>query len=258
MPDVGNQPRSVVVGAAGTLGWAICRAFLSSGANVCGLDVKSPPEEVSDVQWIRADVTSDASLEEAAALVWSSGPVDSVVYAAGTIALGEVTCLNWSDYRRIMDVNLDGAFRVARTFGRRMIDALQTTTSSTQPTFVFISSIGGKRGAAYGSAYSASKFGVIGLTQSFAAEMAGYGIRVNAVCPGNVDSPMLRQVAEEVAKIRNERADDLMAHYEASALLHRLVDPDEIASTVLWLTSPASSAVTGSAIDVDAGALRSA
>ena len=154
-----------------------------------------------------------------------------------------------------MDVNLDGAFRVARTFGRRMIAALQIGTHSTRPTFVFISSIGGKRGAAYGSAYSASKFGVIGLTQSFAAEMAGYGIRVNAVCPGNVDSPMLRQVAEEVAEIRNEQSNTMMARYEAGSLLNRLVAPDEIASSVLWLTSPASSAVTGSAVTVDAGAL---
>ncbi len=251
-----DSHRAVVIGAGGAIGGAIGHAYAEAGATVWAADVDMTSVEVlthalgagahraSDV-----DVTDPASVERLADAVWRDGPVDSVVYTAGVAFTASVADTDWPDYRRLMAVNVDGAFYVAGAFARRMLAAERGGS------FLFLSSMAGKRGEAGASAYCASKFALIGLTQSFAVEVAARGIRVNALCPGNVDSPLLRRVARDVARREGRAETNVYDDFARVAAARRLVRPDEVAAVAVWLASPLASAVTGEAINVDAGAL---
>lgn len=250
-----NRPHvAVVIGGGGTIGAACLRALAAAGATVWSVDrheegaARSIAGLPGAPKSAACDVTDAQAMEALAAKI---GDVDSVIYAAGVNADGGVADIDWTVYRRVMAVNLDGAFHTASAFARRMIARQQGGA------FVFLSSTAGLRGEAGASIYCASKFGLIGLTECLAAELSRHGVRVNAVCPGNVDSPMLRDVAAKIAqRIGADMAEvwESMAHSGAAT---RLVDPDEVANLCLHLVSPASSAITGTTIRVDAGALLS-
>lgn len=251
-----SLPHTVaVLGAGGAIGRATCRAFAGAGAVVraADLDGDAAAEAVSELEGdhlsAAVDVTGVEDLERLARRVWERGPVDSVVYAPGVVFTSDVADTNPGDYRRLMAVNLDGAFYAARTFVKHMLEAERGGS------FVFISSVAGKRGEAGASAYCASKFGLIGLVQSFAAEVGSRSIRVNAVCPGNVESPMLERVARDIAVHRDWDEEDVRKEMADVAAAGRLVSPEEVAAAGLWLCSPAASAVTGEAINVDGGML---
>jgi NAD(P)-dependent dehydrogenase (short-subunit alcohol dehydrogenase family) len=177
------------------------------------------------------------------------GVLDSIVYSAGIVFDDEIVDMDWAQYRKLMAVNLDGAFHTAAAFGRVMIDANRTGA------FVFISSISGLRGEPSASAYCASKFGLIGMVESFAAEVNRHGIRVNAVCPGNVDSPLLRGVAAELGRRQSRDAAEFLGEFARAGSAQRLVRPDEVAQLCLFLASPAAAAITGATLRVDCGAM---
>lgn len=246
----------MVLGAAGTLGRAICAAFAEAGARVhaVDLDVDAARSAINGLPGAghaaaAADTTVPASVAAAVDEAFAAGPVDSTVYAAGVTFTRDVAESDWSEYRRLMAVNLDGAFHVSAAVGRRLLDGRHGGA------ITIIASTAGKRGEAGAAAYCASKFGVLGLVESFAAEVAAAGIRVNALCPGNVESPMLERVARMQAERTGAMADALLASYAAEAAAGRLVRPEEVAQAALWLSSPAASGVTGESLNVDAGAL---
>jgi NAD(P)-dependent dehydrogenase (short-subunit alcohol dehydrogenase family) len=246
---------AVVVGAAGAIGSAICRAYVEAGAHIWILDLDETKgrrlaEDLGEgARSARVDVTDPDDLRRAAALVWERSPFDSLVYAPGIDVTANVTELDSEDYRRVMATNLDGAFYTASAFGKRMLSAARPGS------FVFISSVAGKRGEAGASAYCASKFGMIGLVQSFAAEVAEQGIRVNAICPGNVDSPLLRSIASSMAEREGVGAEAIMDGMIEAAAARRLVSVEEVAAVALWLASDSAAGVTGASINVDAGTL---
>jgi NAD(P)-dependent dehydrogenase (short-subunit alcohol dehydrogenase family) len=247
-----DRQRAAVVGAGGAIGRAICRAYACAGATVVALDldVDAARSALADLTGnhaaARVDVTDLESVEQAAV---ESGEIDSVVYSAGVAFTSNVTDTDWSRYRRLMAVNLDGAFYVGAAFARRMLDAGRPGS------FVFISSTAGLRGEGGASAYCASKFGLIGFAESFAAELTTAGIRVNAVCPGNVDSPLLRAVAADVATREGLPAEEVLHRFAHDGAAQRLVNPDDIAAAAVWLTSPGAAAITGTTVRVDAGQL---
>ena len=146
-----------------------------------------------------------------------------------------------------MAINLDGAFFVGGAFSRRMVDARRGGS------FVYLSSTAGLRGEAGASAYCASKFGINGLMESLAAELSPAGIRANAVAPGNVDSPMLRAVAENQAEREGATPEEMLDRYAHAGGAVRLVDPAEVGAAVVWLASPLASGVTGHVVRVDVG-----
>jgi NAD(P)-dependent dehydrogenase (short-subunit alcohol dehydrogenase family) len=247
--------RAVVVGAAGAIGAAICSAYAAAGARVVALDLEGEASR----QMVAAlggehtsgilDVTDSDAVNREAELIYAGGPVDSIVYAAGVEFTADLIHIDWTAYRALMAVNLDGAFYVAQAFGTQMLAAGRGGS------FAFLSSTAGKRGEAGAGAYCASKFGLLGLVESFAAEVATSGVRVNAVCPGNVESPMLESVARSIAQREGLTVGQVLDRFAGQAAAGRLVQPDEVAAVVVWLASSLASAVTGEAIDVDAGAL---
>jgi NAD(P)-dependent dehydrogenase (short-subunit alcohol dehydrogenase family) len=243
---------AVVVGAGGALGRAICRACARAGARVTALDrdegaaaaaVAGAPGGPHAAHAL--DVTDLDAVRAAAA---RAGAVDSVVYAAGLTATFDVLDTDWDAYHRLLDVNLHGALRVAQAFGAAMVAARRPGS------FAFLSSTAGLRGEAGASAYCASKFGLRGLVESFAAEMAPHGIRVNAICPGDVDSPMLREVAAGQAARAGVAAGEVLAAYAAASPAGRLVRPEEVAGVAVWLASPLAAGVAGESVTVDLGA----
>jgi NAD(P)-dependent dehydrogenase (short-subunit alcohol dehydrogenase family) len=241
-----------VIGAGGAIGAAICRAYARAGATVVALDldVEAARRALVDLGADHAaapvDVTDVESVERAAS---GSGGIDAVVYSAGIAFTSDVTDTDWSSYRRLMAVNLDGAFHVGAAFARPMLE------TGRRGSFVFISSTAGQRGEAGASAYCASKSGLIGFAESFAAELAPAGIRVNTLCPGNVDTPLLRSVAAEVAAREGASPEEVLDRFAHEGAAQRLVTPHDVAETVVWLTSPSAAAITGTTVRVDAGQL---
>jgi NAD(P)-dependent dehydrogenase (short-subunit alcohol dehydrogenase family) len=246
---------AVILGAGGDIGHATCRSFADSGITVWAVDIDEPAAVktasslVGEHHAAAVDVTDAADVEALAARIWELTPFDSVVYAAGTVFTADVVATDWSEYRHLMAVNLDGAFYCAASFVGHMLGAGKPGS------LVFLSSMAGRRGEAGASAYCASKFGLIGLVQSLAAEVAEHGIRVNAVCPGNVRSRMLDRVIRDIATRGGTDPRHVESALVDSAAAKRLVEAEEVAEACLWLCSPRASAVTGEALGVDAGVL---
>lgn len=255
MSTHGNSHVAVVVGGGGTIGAACVKALAHAGATVWSLDrsAEQAAHAIAGLPGVHRNRACDVTDAHAmAALAAEIGDVDSLVYAAGLNADGAVVDIDWSVYRRVMAVNLDGAFHTAAAFAKPMI------TRGKGGAFVFLSSTAGLRGEAGASIYCATKFGLIGFTESLAAELSAHGIRANVVCPGNVDSPMLREVAKNIAERVGADPAEVWESMARSGAATRLVNPKEVASLCLHLVSPASAAITGTTIRVDAGAMLSA
>lgn len=239
--------RVAIIGAAGGIGRACVTAMAEAGWQVLAADLEAP-RDAGGAQAVALDVTDAGAVQDAAR---AAGSVDAVIYAAGTVATMPIHETDFSVWRRIMAVNLDGAAHVAQAFSAGMIARGQGGA------FVFLSSAAGVRGEAGASAYSASKAGLIGLTESMAAELTPHDIRVNAVAPGNVDTPMLRDVARGIAANTGQTEAEVWEALARTGAARRLVTPTEVARVCAVLCSPDFTAVTGAVMPVDAGYLLS-
>lgn len=235
----------VVTGSASGIGAAIAARFIGAGATVCGID-RSPysnPEGFALTSSV--DVSDSADVDaHIAEVIKKFGHIDVLVNTAGvgvqaeTFTRGhEVTQPEW---QKVLDVNLTGSFNTARA----ALPALVESRGS----IVNISSIMGLVGTVGALAYVASKAGVLGLTKGLALEYAPDGVRVNAVCPGFVDTPMVRRHLEQSGDPAAE-----LAKLNATHPVGRIGQPSEIADAVLWLASDSASFVTGASIPVDGG-----
>ncbi len=241
---------ALVTGAASGLGLATARAFAQSGASVVLADwnekaVQSAAEglaaEGHKTLAIGCDVSDDAQVEAMVEqTVATFGRLDAAYNNAGVQnVLAETADSPRDDYDRVMAINLRGVWSCMKFELRQM-------RNQGSGAIVNCSSLGGLVGGAERGTYHAAKHGVLGLTKSAALENAARGIRVNAVCPGLIDTPM---------------ADQMKAGGQAEALegmlkmvpIGRYGRPDEIADAVLWLCSDASSFVVGQSISVDGG-----
>jgi NAD(P)-dependent dehydrogenase (short-subunit alcohol dehydrogenase family) len=228
--------RALVTGAAGGLGNAIVLAFREHGAEVVGADIDSADGLVA------CDVTDELSVRNA----FAGGPFDDVVHAAGTVAIGNVRDTELETFRRVLDVNLVGAFLVGREAARQAVSG---------STITFIASQAGRKGGAGWSAYCASKFGMIGFAESLAQELAREGARVNSVCPGTVDTPMTRHAIRRLSEQCGEAAETIGARYVGGIPFGRFATPGEIADVCVFLASPLARYVAGASLVVDGGEL---
>jgi NAD(P)-dependent dehydrogenase (short-subunit alcohol dehydrogenase family) len=242
----------IVTGAASGIGRATAARLLDEGASVMGADVTddvaSPVGDAGD-RWafVPTDVTDeDAVVALVGAAVELSGAVDGLVNAAGVAGGGPVHMLPVGEWDRVIAVNLTGTFLTAKHVIAQMLRQ-PVRDDGQRGSVVTVASIEGLEGTAGGSAYSASKGGVVILTKNMAIDYAGRGIRVNAVCPGFVETPMTEMIFGPGMEVA--RADILREH----KLGRRMGRPEEIAAAAAYLLSDDASFVTGHALPVDGG-----
>ncbi|GAA2775117.1 SDR family NAD(P)-dependent oxidoreductase [Saccharopolyspora taberi] len=193
------------------------------------------------------DVTTDVdAVFDAVEQRW--GTVDVVVLNAGTASSAPLTGTTDEQWQRALEVNLTAPFR----FLRRAVPGM---TSAGWGRVVVIASIAAKRGDPYVTAYTASKHGVLGLVRAAAAELAGTGVTVNAVCPGFVDTAMTESTISNITAKTGRSAQEARRILENRQPIGRLITPGEVADAVeLCLLSDA---ITGQSINVDGGAVQS-
>lgn len=225
---------AVVTGGASGIGAASATRLGAEGATVVTVDVADGADRQLDVR----DEEAIAALF--ADVVAEHSRVDIVVNAAGVAGGGPVHILDETEWDRVVDINLKGTFLVAK---HAAIAMLPLKSGS----IVNIASIEGLEGTEGGSSYNASKGGVVMLTKSIAIDYGRRGIRVNCICPGAIDTPMLRSIIDP----------DGMASYtermREEHLLGRFGQASEVAAAVAFLASDDASFITGHALVVDGG-----
>jgi glucose 1-dehydrogenase len=245
---------ALVTGAAGGMGRAITLALAGAGASVVAGDVaeeglQETARAANDLGggWVEALVTDVGSAADVEALVGAArerfGGLDCAVNAAAIeIETGPLVDCDEEVFDRLVRVNLKSVFLCLKYELRLMLD------QGRGGAIVNIASTNSVRPQPHQSGYTATKHGVLGLTRNAAMEAAPHGIRVNAICPGAIDTPMLRSAMDRRGRTMEDVTNRL-------SLLGRIGQPDEIAQAALWLCSDASSYTVGHALAVDGGYL---
>lgn len=240
-----------VTGGGRGIGAAIARTFAEAGARVTisgrGVDTlqvsaASLRDNGHEVRAMHLDVADEASVSSAFADATAAfGPVGILVNNAGQAASGTVAETSLDTWTRVLAVNLTGAFLCSRAVVPGMVEAGRGR-------IVNVASTAGLRGVPHVAAYAASKHGLIGLTRSLALEVARRGITVNAVCPGYTESDMAEQAIEALVRGRGESREQAKARLARTNAIGRLLRPEEIAETVVWLCSDAGASITGETV----------
>jgi meso-butanediol dehydrogenase/(S,S)-butanediol dehydrogenase/diacetyl reductase len=237
---------AIVTGAASGMGAATARELATRGAHVLVVDrdeagAQSIAEAIEGDRAV-GDVSDAAFCEKTVALaIAQHGKLDILVNAAGVMVRSPAHATSDADWRQIFAVNVDGVFFMCRA-------ALSSMRAQGSGTIVNFGSVWGEVGSAGHAAYAATKGAVHQLTRSMALEHARDGIRVNAVCPGEIRTPMLAS-----ARPSPPSEADLLALADATIPMGRLGEPEEVARVVAFLASEEASYMTGAMIEVDAG-----
>ncbi len=233
--------RAVVTGGASGIGRATAQRLTAEGASVVIID-RSPRSPGDGGELIQCDVSSPRQVADAflAAAKLLGGPADVLVNAAGIYQIRPLIELSPDEWDETIAVNLRGPFLACQAFATMLIDSGQPgAIVNIASTAALIADPAEPAGH-----YNASKAGVLSLTRQMAVEWAAHGIRVNAVCPGVIDTPMLRLMDDPAAG---------QAYLETGVPLRRLGTAGEVAATIVFLASQDASYLTGTAVVVDGG-----
>jgi NAD(P)-dependent dehydrogenase (short-subunit alcohol dehydrogenase family) len=177
------------------------------------------------------------------------GPIDIVVANAGAAESAPALKISAEHWQRMIGVNLTGAFLTVQA---ALSDVMREGEGTRR--IVFTASTAGLKGYPYVAAYCAAKHGVVGLARALAAELKPAGVTVNAICPGFTDTPLLDTSAAAIASKTGRTVAEARATLAKDNADGRLISPDDVAAKVLWLCSPAATAINGEAIVIAGGA----
>ena len=232
--------RALVTGAASGIGEAIARAFVAQGAQVVLADQNAQglQKVASDLAPSAESHTFDqADLSSIEALAAAAGDVDILVNNAGIAVRGPLADLNWTDLRRLVDVNLVGPIALTRLIGETMVRRRSGTIINISSQMAF-------NGARHRSVYSSTKAAIVQFTKTAALEWGPWGIRVNCIAPGRTITPINTELLADPVE------------YETGLQripLQRYGQPDDIANAALFLASEAAAYITGHTVVVDGG-----
>jgi NAD(P)-dependent dehydrogenase (short-subunit alcohol dehydrogenase family) len=244
---VSAEPVVLVTGGSNGIGRATVERFVTGGWRAIVIDRAPYADTASSgvVRSVLTDVTDVAALDAAVSeAIAAAGRLDAAVVAAGVWSEGPIETVTEDEFDRVFDVNVRGVVFTARA----VVPALRETRGSLT-LLASDAGIQGNRGAAL---YCASKGAVVLFAKTLALDLAPDGVRVNAVCPGDVDTPMLQGQADAMGDGRDDYLRRLLAGYPQGEHA-RFIDPTEVAELIWFLAQPAARAITGAAISIDQG-----
>ena len=234
-----RNPRVVVItGAASGIGHATAALFRDLGDVVFGLDIA--PTVPDGVTYVECNVADRSSVETAiATCVAERGRIDVLANIAGVVQFGRFETITDDEWDRVQAIDLKGPFLVMQT-------ALPYVKAC-RGTIVNVSSVAGNKVQPYAAAYVAAKGGLTAMTKGLALELAPDGVRVNAVCPGSVDTPIIAEVAARFPDNLDPRVmDRLMAMLPGEA-----ITPAELGPSIVYLASPEARMISGAVLAFD-------
>jgi NAD(P)-dependent dehydrogenase (short-subunit alcohol dehydrogenase family) len=233
---------AVITGGASGIGAATAKLFVENGAKVVLVDLNEEKGHAFEAElkaagaealFVKANITSEEDVQNIfAKTIEAFGKLDVVFNNAGIGRVTPTEDLAYSEWRNTVNVDLDGVFLVAQAAIRQMLKAGGGTIVNTASMYGWVGSPGS-------AAYNAAKGGVINLTRSLALEYAARGIRVNALCPGFIDTPIIPEESKETLR--------------SMTPMQRLGQSEEMAKAVLFMASDDSSFMTGNTLTVDGG-----
>ena len=255
--DLGLKGKvAIVTGGALGIGASIVEGFVKEGANVIIADndfdaaqqlAEKMPTNESRILAIKTDVTVKSDADNLVATTLNEfGMIDILVNNAGVVSDINFVDLEEAEWDRICDVNIKGVYLVTRAVVPHMM-------SSRYGKIINLSSLAGKRGNIGLAHYCASKFAVLGITQSLAKELGQYNINVNAVCPGIVGTTMWDILLDARSRRQNLSREQIWDSWMEQIPLKRPQTPEDMANVVLFLSSEISRNITGEAISVNGG-----
>ena len=257
-----HDRHALITGAGSGIGAAVALALAQQGARLT-LAGRSHDKLQQQAERLRAqvpdlavvlapmDITDPHAVQAAAQQAQAQlGPVNILVNNAGQAQSQPFVRTDAALWQQMLDVNLSGTFHVTQAVLAGMLEAAGTGTPGR---IVNIASTAGLMGYAYVSAYVAAKHGVVGLTKALALELARKNITVNALCPGYTETEIVQETVRNIVGKTGQSETQARQALTARNPQQRLVLPEEVAQSVVWLCAPGSSAVNGQAIAIDGG-----
>ena len=248
---------AIITGAASGIGFAIAKSFAQAGANfvIADIDPAAGERAKTELQalgvageFVATDVSQSAAVQK---LIHTAadrfGRIDILVNNAGLQHISPIVDFPEDRWEHLIGVMLTGTFLCCKY-------ALPHMIRQKWGRVINVASLHGKVASPFKSAYISAKHGVLGLTKVIALEAAEHNITANAICPAYVRTPLVdKQIAEQARRHGISHEDVVRKIMTEPAAIHRLLDPDEVASLALYLCSDAASGITGAAIDIDLG-----
>ena len=237
---------ALVTGGGSGIGLAIARALAQAGYAVTIAGRREEVLRASGLPFQVIDITDEESVTKGISAIETARPIDLLINNAGAATSAPFDKTSLSLFNEMIAVNLTGTFLVTHA-------VLPAMVKRGWGRVVNIASTAGLVGYPYVSAYVAAKHGLVGLTRALALETARKGVTVNAVCPGFTDTPMLERAVDKITSVTGRDAETARRELAGGNPMGRLVTPEEVANSVLWLVSDGAAAINGQAIVVAGG-----